>query len=256
MTSSQQSEQHYVVVGAAEDGIGEAVTRMLAAKNLHVLGSFEPTARTNATDLEKNLPNVLMHEVDHADRNSLQSFVSEVKPNLVDGLIIVQMYFEMEDPDNFNFGIWDRSISVNLGMPNYLIHSLKSKIRDGGSITIITSSEAFVGSYGASAYAATKAAIHNLVKTHANNLGVRNIRVNAVAPGWIGGVMDTDDVFNMSREITPLGRLGTPEEVASAIGFMISDDASFVNGTVLTVDGGYTGVDTISKFEFEAEKEK
>ena len=63
--------------------------------------------------------------------------------------------------------------------------------------------------------------------------------------------MDTDEVFNMSRKITPLGRLGSPEEVANVIAFLVSKDASFVNGSVVTVDGGYTGVDTIAKYESE-----
>jgi NAD(P)-dependent dehydrogenase (short-subunit alcohol dehydrogenase family) len=75
--------------------------------------------------------------------------------------------------------------------------------------------------------------------------------VNVVAPGWIGGVMDTDEVFNISRKITPLGRLGAPEEVAAVVRFLLSEEASFISGSVITVDGGYSGVDTISKFEFE-----
>lgn len=65
--------------------------------------------------------------------------------------------------------------------------------------------------------------------------------------------MDTDEVFNMSRAVTPMGRLGSPEEIASVAGWLISDSSSFVNGTVIVTDGGYTGVDTISKFEFESE---
>ena len=88
----------------------------------------------------------------------------------------------------------------------------------GSSIVIITSTEAYRGSYGASAYAATKAAIHNLVRTLANNLGQRGIRINALPAGWIGGEMDTDEVFNKSRSLTPLGRLGTDEEIAKDSG--------------------------------------
>jgi 3-oxoacyl-[acyl-carrier protein] reductase len=85
--------------------------------------------------------------------------------------------------------------------------------------------------------------------TLANNLGARGIRANAVAAGWIGGVMDTDTVFEMSRGITPLGRLGSPAEVANVIQFLLSADSSFVSGSVITVDGGYTGVDPISRYE-------
>ena len=90
----------------------------------------------------------------------------------------------------------------------------------GSSIVIITSTEAYRGSYGASAYAATKAAIHNLVRTLANNLGQRGIRINALPAGWIGGEMDTDEIFNKSRSLTPLGRLGTDEEIANVAYFL------------------------------------
>jgi 3-oxoacyl-[acyl-carrier protein] reductase len=125
-------------------------------------------------------------------------------------------------------------------------------LSDGASFVVVTSTEGFIGSFGASAYAATKAAIHNLVKTLANNGGKNGIRANAVATGWIGGVMDTDEIFNMSRRITPLGRLGSPDEIASVVSFLTSVESSFVNGTVIVADGGYTAVDTIAKYEFDA----
>jgi NAD(P)-dependent dehydrogenase (short-subunit alcohol dehydrogenase family) len=119
-------------------------------------------------------------------------------------------------------------------------------------MTVVTSTEGFIGSFGAHAYAATKAAIHNLVQSLANIAG-NGVRVNAVAAGWIGGVMNTDEVFNLSRAMTPLGRLGTPDEIAAVVAFLASREASFVNGSVVTADGGYSGVDTISKFEFQTE---
>jgi NAD(P)-dependent dehydrogenase (short-subunit alcohol dehydrogenase family) len=162
----------------------------------------------------------------------------------------------MEDPDNFDHDTWERSLAVNLTAPNYLVRELQSRLEEGASIVTITSTEGFIGSFGASAYAATKAAIHNLTKTWANTLGKRNIRANAVAAGWIGGVMDTDEVFNMSRTITPLGRLGSPEEVAEVVAFLVSKNSSFINGATIVVDGGYTGVDTISKHEFQANKKE
>ena len=65
--------------------------------------------------------------------------------------------------------------------------------------------------------------------------------------------MDTDEVFDLSRSISPLARLGTPEELAAAALWLTSGSASFVNGTVLTVDGGCTEIDTVAKFEYESE---
>ena len=167
--------------------------------------------------------------------------------------LVAQMFFNMENQEKFDYDTWDKSLAVNISMPNFLYHELKTKFIDGASIVTVTSTEGFTGSYGASAYAASKAFIHNLVKTHANLLGKRNIRSNAVAAGWIGGVMDTDDVFNMSRQITPLGRLGRPEEIAEIVSFLISNKSSLINGETIVADGGYSGVDQISKFEFESE---
>jgi NAD(P)-dependent dehydrogenase (short-subunit alcohol dehydrogenase family) len=157
----------------------------------------------------------------------------------------------MENPNDFDHAIWDKSLSINLTAPNYLVHELKGQMNVGSSIVIITSTEGFRGSYGASAYAATKAAIHNLVKTLANNLGKRGIRINALPAGWIGGEMDTDEIFNKSRSMTPLGRLGTDDEIANVAYFLFSKESSFVNGTTLVADGGYLCSDPLSKFEFE-----
>lgn len=247
------ASENVVVTGAAKPGIGESITRRLLNNGFNVIGTFDIEHEANARKLQKEYfgtGRLSLYPVDHADRHQLAAFVEEC-PASISGLVHAQFFFEMENPDRFNHDLWDKSIAVNLTAPNYLTHALKHKLRAGASVVTITSTEGFVGSFGASAYAATKAAIHNLTKTLANNFGCCGIRVNAIAAGWIGGVMDTDEVFNMSRRITPLGRLGTPDEIAAVTAFLLSTESSFVNGTTIIVDGGYSGVDTISKYEFE-----
>ena len=244
----------FVVAGAAQPGIGEAVTRKIVESGNKVIGTYSHDEAENARALtEEFLDLVSLREVDPISLESLAEFSRSITDELC-GIVCAQMLFYLEDPQKFDLELWDKSIRANLSGPNLLIQLLQPKLKPASSIVVITSAEAFSGSYGASAYSASKAAMHNLVKTHANNLGYRGIRVNAVAPGWIGGVMNDDKIFNMSRDITPLGRLGTPEEVANAVEFLLSEKSSFITGTTLAVDGGYTGADIVSKYEMEAGK--
>lgn len=242
-----------VLTGAAKDGYGESILRKLVENGFFVYGTYEKKLADKAKSLQKELKNVKLYSVDHSNRKSLTRFIDRIKDDKIEGLITAQMFFNMENLEKFDHDIWDKSLAVNLTAPNYLFHELKPNLNNPSSVVIVTSTEGFAGSFGASAYACTKAAIHNLVKTHANTSGKSGIRVNAVAAGWIGGVMDTDEVFNLSRNITPLGRLGRPEEIAETVYFLISENSSFINGSVITADGGYSGVDTISKFEYEEE---
>jgi 3-oxoacyl-[acyl-carrier protein] reductase len=110
-----------------------------------------------------------------------------------------------------------------------------------GAIVALSSVVASAGASGQSVYAASKAAVEALVRSAARELGPRGIRVNAVAPG----VIDTDltralpeDLLRRQTGATPLGRLGTPDEVARVIRFLAGDEAAFVTGQVIGVDGG------------------
>lgn len=241
-----ESQRTAIVVGATKAGIGEATARRLHSDGFRVVGAH---GHLDDAAADSEIPTT---QVDYTDPESIAQFISGAGP--IDALVIADFFFEMEDPHNLDFNLWEKLIRVNLIMPNTLFHCAKKSFRSNASFVVVTSTEGFTGSFGASAYAASKAAMHNLVKSLANTSGDIPVRANAVAAGWIGGVMDTDEVFNMSRQITPLGRLGSPDEVAAAVSFLCGSDASFVNGSVLTVDGGYSGVDTISKFEYEASR--
>jgi NAD(P)-dependent dehydrogenase (short-subunit alcohol dehydrogenase family) len=247
-----------IVTGAVTSGYGSAITRRLLTDGYRVIGSYESDDRSAADSLSAEFAKsdvLRLIEVDHGNRTSLDSLVSSLPQNVqIRALVNAQFFFAMENPDAFDFTLWDRSLAVNLTAPNYLYHQLRPSFARGASVLTITSTEGFIGSFGASAYAATKAAIHNLTKTLANVSGPLGVRVNAIAAGWIGGVMDTDEVFNMSRAITPLGRLGSAEEIAAVAAFLLSDESAFVNGTVIVADGGYSGVDTISQYEFKASR--
>jgi 3-oxoacyl-[acyl-carrier protein] reductase len=113
--------------------------------------------------------------------------------------------------------------------------------RRAGSIVNMSSVVGVHGNAGQTNYAASKAGLIGLTKSLAKELGVRGIRVNAIAPGYIATEL-TDALPEPAREqilkSTPLGRLGSTDDVARAVRFLVSDQAAFVTGHVLAVDGG------------------
>lgn len=120
---------------------------------------------------------------------------------------------------------------------------------EGGSIISITSRLASVGIPEVSAYAATKGALTSFTKSAAIELAPRNIRVNAVAPGmtrtplidsWLSEQPNPDEALAITLEGIPLGRLAATTDIAEAVAFLASDDAAYLTGTILPVDGGYT----------------
>jgi 3-oxoacyl-[acyl-carrier protein] reductase len=113
--------------------------------------------------------------------------------------------------------------------------------RRAGAIVNISSIVGVHGNWGQTNYAASKAGIIGFTKSLARELGSRGVRANVVAPGYITTAL-TDAIPEDAREVmlghTPLGRLGDPENVAAAVRFLVSEEASFITGEVLLVDGG------------------
>jgi len=154
---------------------------------------------------------------------------------------------------------WNQTIAINLsGVFHGLDHGAKFMAGHGGGVIISTSSIAgLVGltspggfdlaeaRQGKSAYIAAKHGVVGLTKQYAIDYGELGVRVNAIAPGYIQTAM-TADVFadqaaeDYLRGLTPIGRLGQPEEIAAVASFLASDDASFITGVTLPVDGGYS----------------
>jgi len=137
----------------------------------------------------------------------------------------------------------ERTFATNVFSTFWLVQALAADLeQDGGSVIVTTSVQAYQPSEQLLDYAATKAALNNMVVNLASELGPRGIRVNAVAPGpiWtplIPATMPQEKVEGFGTD-TPLGRAGHPVEVAAAYVFLASDEASYVSGTVLGVTGG------------------
>lgn len=138
---------------------------------------------------------------------------------------------------------WDRVIDVNLkGAFNFTQQVIHKMIeQESGVILNASSVVGIYGNFGQSNYAASKFGINGLTKTWAKELGKYNIRVNSVAPGFILTDMTKkmpEKVLNSMKDKVSLRTLGTPEDIAKAYVFLASDDAKYITGTVLSVDGG------------------
>ncbi len=138
---------------------------------------------------------------------------------------------------------WDKVINVNLkGVFNCAQAVVEAMMNQGNGVIINTSSIVGLnGNVGQVNYAATKAGLIGMTKTLAKELGKKGIRVNAVAPGFIATPMTSnvpEKILEMMKEKTPLRRLGEPKDVAYAYLYLASDEARFINGAVLCVDGG------------------
>jgi len=141
---------------------------------------------------------------------------------------------------------WDRLLAVNLRSQFLVARRVARAMVErgrGGAIVNMASTNALEGEAGYAHYNASKGAIAMLTRTMAIELGPHGIRVNALCPGKIAthlqsGAEDPEYTARFERERIPLGRSGTPAEVAAAYAFLASDDASFINGELLVVDGG------------------
>lgn len=144
---------------------------------------------------------------------------------------------------------WDRQNAVNLRGAFLMSKYVIPKMTRGAAIVNISSVHAFVSWTGSAAYDATKAGLVGLTRAMALDHGPAGIRVNAICPGyidtplmekWLDSVSNREETMRQVLAFHPLGRIGTPRDVAEAALFLASDAASFISGTVLVVDGAMT----------------
>jgi 3-oxoacyl-[acyl-carrier protein] reductase len=239
----------FVVTGAGR-GIGAEISRRLIGQGGTVIGVYN-TAVAEAGEAEHEFPGALtMVQADLADPVSTNALVRRLHDEgELHGLVNNAGTIDFQKWDDFSIDEWRRVFAVNVDAPVYLVHALRKRFTCSASIVNIASTDGMTGSFGSTAYSASKAALLNVTKSLANLLGPDGIRVNAIAPGWVDTAMSTDASY-AAGEMTPLGRNGTPDEIAAVAEFLLGDDARFVTGASLIVDGGYTNVDTIMKREY------
>jgi NAD(P)-dependent dehydrogenase (short-subunit alcohol dehydrogenase family) len=243
-TDSRFGGRNALVTGGTS-GIGHATSARFAREGARV---WITGRRSAAPDLPAG---VSYHQSDAGDPRAAEQLVRDVLQDSggIDILVLnaaIARFGELELLDETTFeAVW----RTNTLGPWYLLKHSGELMPRGGAIVIVTSIANQLGTPGSSAYAASKAALRAIARTAAIELGRQNIRVNCVSPGPV----DTPiyDKLGIAAEAAasfrasivnqvPIGRMGTPEEIAGTIAFLASADSGFIVGAELVVDGGLT----------------
>lgn len=235
-----------IVTGAAQ-GIGRAIAETLAEAGADVVvADLDPTrSKDTVAAVEKAGRKALNLKVNVADANDAKAMAEQVIKDwgkidiLVNNAGITRdgLLLRMKEED------WNLVLQVNL---NGTFHCTKAVLQPMtkqryGRIVNIASIVGAMGNVGQANYAASKAAVIGFTKTVAREYASRNVTVNAVAPGFIDTAMTQGlaaEVKEALQKQIPLARLGTPADIANAVRFLVSEDASYITGHVLHVNGG------------------
>lgn len=236
-----------VVTGSAR-GIGRAIAEVFAQRGANVVitdKNAEMAAATAQEMSDKYGRKISSFPVDVSDSSSVKALFDQVLAEYSRVDILVNnagttrdnLIMRMEEPD------WDLVLNINLkGVFNCSKAVVRPMMKQRyGRIVNISSVSGLAGQPGQANYSASKAGVIGLTKALARELGSRNITVNAVAPGFIPTDLTKDlptELKEASLGSIPLGRWGNPEEIAYAVAFLASDQAAYITGHVLSVDGG------------------
>jgi 3-oxoacyl-[acyl-carrier protein] reductase len=244
------AEATIALVTGASRGIGSATGLVLARAGLAVAvgyrsdpdGAEETVAKARADG-----GTALAVSIDVVDEASIEDAFRRLEKELGPVRVLVNNAGYIRDglAVKYTTKNWDATIDTNLkGAFLCSRRALPAMLKARwGRIVNVASAAALRGNPGQAAYAASKAGLVGMTKSMAREMGGRGITVNAVCPGFIHTRM-TEEQSEENRqhyvEMTPAGRLGTPEEVAAVIAFLCGPEASYVNGSVVSVDGGLT----------------
>jgi 3-oxoacyl-[acyl-carrier protein] reductase len=246
-------EDKVALITGGAAGIGKATAIRFAEEGAAVV-ICDVDTKSGEKTLKDLGPNTAFYRVDVTDRASVDTWVEGVleKYGRIDvlvnnaGIVRDSLLVKMKDgelirqmPEND----FDLVVSINLkGVFNCTQAVAPAMIRQGGGVILNASSIVGMdGNLGQTNYIATKAGVIGMTKVWARELGRHNIRVNAVAPGFTATDIISsvpDEILEGMKKRTPLGRLGQPRDIANAYLFLASEEASFISGNVLRVDGG------------------
>lgn len=241
-------ENQTAIVTGAGRGIGHAIAVRLAREGARIacVSRSEENARRTANELNgARADSAKAYAVDVADHAAVQKVCLKILEDFGKVDVLVNNAGMIRDGLAMRMSIedWDAVINTNLrGAFNCTQAIVRAMIKQrSGRIINISSVIGLIGGAGQTNYAASKAGLIGFSKSLARELASRHITVNAVAPGFVTTDMTaglSDEIKKTIQEKIPLGRTGTPEDIASAVAFLASAEASYITGQVLCVDGG------------------
>lgn len=239
------------LVTGSNQGIGQAYALALAEAGADVIGvSYQGDFSETEKLISKTGKKLTSYVADFSDRNSLYNFIEQVKTDFPKIEILVNNAGTIlrkpisEHPDEY----WDKVIEVNLNSQFILTRELGKEMaeRGYGKIVFIASLLSFQGGITVPGYAASKGGIKQLTMAFANEWASKGVTVNAIAPGYIATENTRPLRENPERnkailERIPAGRWGETDDLMGTVVFLCSDASNYLNGSVVTVDGGWMG---------------
>jgi NAD(P)-dependent dehydrogenase (short-subunit alcohol dehydrogenase family) len=243
-------EGKVAVITGGNSGIGLATAQQFVAEGayVYITGRRQKELDEAVNQIGENVSGVQGDVSNLADLDRLYDFVKEQKEH-VDVLFANAGLGEFRPLGQITEEHFDKTFGVNVKGTLFTVQKALPLMPDGGSIIINASIASLKGIPAMSVYSATKAALRSFVRSWSVDLKDRRIRVNVVSPGMIltpilhdGLGLSDEQIEQMKVQYSanaPLGRLGTPDEIAKAVVFLASKDSSYVTGTELFVDGGW-----------------
>ena len=232
-----------ILITGASGGIGNALVKKFVSLGGNVLGAGTKTEKLDL--IKKQYPNIKVKKFDIGNHSGIEEFIDNVSLEL--GRLDVLINNAGINMDNLSLRMkdeeWKKVIDINLTSTFLLSkHAIKKMLKNKfGRIVNITSVVGHTGNLGQSNYSASKAGIIGMSKSLANEYAKKNITVNCVSPGFIVSDMTMNIADKVKLYLTsriPMGKLGTGEDVSNCVAFLSSEQASYVTGETIHVNGG------------------